>query len=79
MPIRMGEDQGAVMHRPVVAGVWPRVALVEVNVVDAVQTIGIPEIDVDWLVQVAVEPLPECVHLAAGILAVLEIQPEQIL
>ena len=79
MPIRMGEDQAAVMHRPVVAGVRPRVALVEVNVVDAVQTIGIPEIDVDRLVQVAVEPFPERVHLAAGILAMLQIQPEQVL
>ena len=79
MPVRMGEDQAAVVAGPVVAGVRPRVALVEVNVVDAVQTIGIPEIDVDWLVQVAVEALPEREHLAAGILAMLQIQPEQVL
>ena len=67
------------MEGPVVAGVGADVALVHVDVVDAVQTVGVAEIDVDRLVQVAVELRPERVHLTAGGLALVEIQAQQIL
>jgi hypothetical protein len=50
-----------------------------VDVVDAMETIGVAEFDVDRLVQVLVELGAEGVDLAAGILALVEIQRQQIL
>ena len=53
--IREGQEESPVVKDAVVPGVRPDVALVEVDVVDAVQTIGVTELEVDRLVKVPVE------------------------
>ena len=73
------EDESAVVKHAVVPGVRSDIALVEVNVVDAVETVGIAELDVDRLVEVPVELRAERIDLAAGVLALVEIQRQQIL
>ena len=78
-PIGEREDEPAIVKHAVVAGVRSDIALVQVNVVDAVEPVEIPELDVDRLVQVLVELGAERVDLAAGGLALVEIQRQQIL
>ena len=73
------EDQPAIVKHAVVPGVLPDVALVQVDVVDAVQPVDVAELDVDRLVQVPVELGAEREDLAAGGLALVEIQRQQIL
>nr|BFE70677.1 hypothetical protein GCM10020092_039780 [Actinoplanes digitatis] len=77
--VRVGEDQAAVVQDAVVAGVPTGVALVEVDVVDAVQAVEVAELRVDRLVQVAVEFGAEREQLAARVLALLQVQDQQVL
>ena len=65
------EDEPAVVKDAVVAGVLPDVALIHVDVVDAVQAVGVAELDVDRLVQVPVELCAEREDLAARGLALV--------
>ena len=67
------------MKHAVVAGVAAHVALVEVDVVNAVQAVGVPELDVDRLVQVLFELGAERVELTAGVLALVEVQRQEVL
>ena len=55
------------------------VALIHVDVVHAVQPVGVSELGVDRLVQVAVEFRTECVQFTSGGLALIEIQGQEIL
>ena len=73
------QDQSAVVKDAVVAGVLPDVALVHVDVVDAVQTVGVAELGVDRLVQVLIELRAEREDLTAGRLALVEIQRQKVL
>ena len=79
IPIGKRQDEPAIVKHAIVAGVRPDVALVHVNVVDAMQAVDVAEFDVDRLVQVPVELGAERVDLAAGVLALIEIQRQQIL
>jgi hypothetical protein len=54
------------------------IGLIEVDVVDAVQAVGVAELGIDRFVQIPVEFGAERVQLAAAGLA-LEIQDEQVL
>ena len=76
---RGSQDQPAVVEDAVVAGVRPDVALVHVDVVDAVQAVGVAELGVDRLVQVLVELGAEREDLAAGGLALVQVQRQQVL
>jgi len=50
------------VKRTVVAGIVADVALIHVDVVHAVQAVGVSELGVDRLVQVPVEFCAECVQ-----------------
>ena len=73
------EDQAAIVKGAVVVFEVPEVSLVHVDVVDAVQAVGVAELDVDRLVQVLVELRAECEDLAARGLALFEEERQQIL
>jgi hypothetical protein len=49
------------------------------DVVDAVQTVGVAELHIDRLVEVSIELCPERVDLTAGVLALVEVQREEVL
>ena len=79
MPAGEAQDEPAVVEGAVVAGVGADVALVHVDVVDAVQAVGVAELGVDRLVQVLVELRAEGEDLAARRLALVEVEREQVL
>src|SRR4029077_17744356 len=55
------------------------VALIQMNVMDAVKAVDVAELDVDRLVQVTIELCAKNVDLAASRLALIEIERQQIL
>ena len=61
-PIRERQQHSPVVKRTVVAGIVADVALIHVDVVHAVQAVGVSELGVDRLVQVPVEFCAECVQ-----------------
>ena len=69
----------AVVEHGVVAGVLADVALIHVNVMNAVQAVEVAELGVDGLVQVLIELGAERVQLAAGGLALIEVERQQVL
>src|SRR5262249_60079246 len=73
------QDQSAVVKHAVVAGVRPDVTLVHVDVVNAVETIGVAELDIDRHVQIPIKLCAERINLSASSLALVEIQGQQIL
>ena len=79
IPIGKLQDQSAVVKHAVVGGVLPDVALVHVDVVNPVETIRVAELGIDWFVQVLIEFRAECVDLAVGRLALVEIQGQEVL
>ena len=79
IPIGESEDEPAIVKHAVVAGVRADIALIEMNVMDAVQAVGVSELDVDRFVQIAIELRAEGVDLAARVLALIDVEGEQIL
>ena len=77
--VRKLEDDSAVVEDGVVAGVLADVALIHVNVMNAVQAVEIAELGVDRLVQVLIELGAERVQLAAGSLALIKVERQQVL
>ena len=73
------QDQSAVVEGAVVAGVGADVALVQVDVVDAMQPSVLPNSASIGLCRFCVELGAEREDLAAGGLALLEIQRQQVL
>ena len=67
------------MKYSVVLGVCSDVALVEVNVVNAMKTVGVAELLVNWLVKILVELCPERIDLTPGVLALIKVQRQQVL
>jgi len=62
------------MKHSVVSRVVTDVALVEVNVVNAMKAIGVPKLDINRLMKVLFKLCAERVYLSAGVLTLIEVQ-----
>src|SRR3954453_726397 len=79
VPAADAQDESAVVEDAVVALMGAAVALVHVDVVDAVESVGVAELCVDRLVLVLGELGAEREDLPAGGLALVEVEREQVL
>ena len=79
--IRSGNDSNSPpsWNGPLSSAWGADVALIEMDVVYAVQAVGVSELGVDRLVQVPVEFRTECIQFASCGLALIEVKGQQVL